>query len=128
MWYLKEDSTHGDRFIIDIGDVKWKSTASKKVSLKYKLEETKKYMRHLKLTRPDLFSDYSMNGDLNEDGIVLIDEFITISQKAGFSLNSDVKHKNTSKFLKEDLDGLTEEEIMLLELFHPDGERHNFRI
>ncbi len=60
VWYLKEDSTHGDRFVIDIGDVKWKSTASKKMSLKYKLEETKKYMRHLKKTRSDLFDDYSM--------------------------------------------------------------------
>lgn len=128
VWYLKEDSTHGNRFIINIGDVKWKSTASKKVSLKYKLEETKKYMRHLKTIRSDLFDDYSMNGDLNEDGLLLIDEFIKISQKAGFNLNNDVIQKNTNKFLKQNLDGLTEEEIMLLDLFNPEGERHDFRI
>lgn len=127
VWYLKEDSTHGDRFVIDIGDIKWKSTASKKVSLKYKLEETKKYMRHLKNTRSDLFDDYSMNGDLNEEGLVLISDFLKISQKAGFNLNNDVKHKNTNNFLKENLDGLSEEEIMLLELFNPEGERHDFR-
>lgn len=127
VWYIKEDSTHGDRFIIDIGDVKWKSTGSKKVSLKYKLEETKKYMRHLRNTRTDLFDDYSMNGDLNENGTELINDFLEISQKAGFNLNHDVKHKNTDKFLKKNLEGLSEEEIMLLELFNPEGQRHDFR-
>lgn len=127
VWYLKEDSTHGDRFIIDVGNVKWKSTGSKKVSLKYKLEEMKKYMRFLKNTRTDLFDDYSMNGDLNEEGIELISDFLQISQKAGFNLNQNVKHKNTDKFLEENLKGLTNEEIMLLELFNPEGERHNFR-
>lgn len=128
VWYLKEDSTHGDRFVVDIGDIKWKSTASKKVSLKYKLEETKKYMRHLKTTRIDLFDDYSMNGDLNEEGLDLIGEFLNISQKAGFNLNAEVRNKNTSKFLKENLNGLSDEEIMLLELFNPEGERHDFRV
>lgn len=126
IWYLKEDTTHGDRFIIDIGDVRWKSTGSKKVSLKYKLEETKKYMRYLKNIRSDLFDDYSMNGDLNEEGLELINDFLQISQKAGFKLNYNIQN-HTNNFLKENLIGLTGEEIILLELFNPDGERHNFR-
>jgi hypothetical protein len=41
VWYLKDNDSHGERFIIDIGDIQWKSTSSKKVSLRYKLEETK---------------------------------------------------------------------------------------
>lgn len=127
VWYLKEDSTHGDRFIIDIGDIKWKSTGSKKVSLKYKLEEIKKYMRYLNKIRSDLFDDYSMNGDLNEEGIKLMDTFIIIAEKSGFKLNHDVKNKNTNKFINKNLDGLTADEIILLELFNPEGERHDFR-
>lgn len=127
VWYLKEDSTHGERFMIDVGDVRWKSTSSKKVSLKYKLEETKKYMRYLKRSRPDLFDEYSMNGDLNENGLMLIEEFIKIAEKAGFILNKEVRNNNTEKFIKEDLNGMSDDEIMLLELFNPEGERHDFR-
>lgn len=127
IWYLKEDSTHGDRFVINVSDIVWKSTGSKKVSLKYKFEETKKYMRYLKNTRPDIFDDYSMNGDLNEEGVKLLNDFYNITEKVGIILNPEVKNKNTNKMLKENLDGLTEEEIYLLELFNPEGERHDFR-
>ena len=100
MWYLKEDNTHGERFIVDIGDIQWKSTSSKKVSLKYKLEETKKYLRFLKEDRNDLFSDYSMNGDLNSDGLNLIKSFVKISQDAGFKNINDISDtKNTNKYI-----------------------------
>lgn len=126
VWYLKEDSTHGDRFMLDVGDINWKSTASKKVSLRYKLEETKKYMRYLKDTRPDLFEDYSMNGDLNNDGKELIKSFIKISQKAGFKINSNNKD-NTEDYLREKIDELTKEERVFLEMFNPEMGRINFK-
>lgn len=45
--YVKPDKTHGDRFMVEYKDVIWKSTSSKKVSLKYKLEEAKKYLHNL---------------------------------------------------------------------------------
>ena len=128
VWYLKEDSTHGERFIIDIDDVQWKSTSSKKVSLKYKLEETKKYLRFLKETREDLFSDYSMNGDLNNEGFNLIKSFVKISQDAGFKNINDISEtKNTNKYISENLDGLTEEEIILLIMFDPKIGKLDFR-
>ena len=126
VWYVKEDSSHADRFMVDVGDVNWKSTGSKKVSLKYKLEETKKYMRHLKNARPDLFNEYSMNGDLNKNGVGLLDDFLNISKDAGYYLN-DISNANTEKYLKEDTVGLSNEEINLLTSFVPDGPRHNFR-
>ena len=112
--------------MVDVGDVNWKSTGSKKVSLKYKLEETKKYMRHLKNARPDLFNEYSMNGDLNKNGVGLLDDFLNISKDAGYYLN-DISNANTEKYLKEDTVGLSNEEINLLTSFVPDGPRHNFR-
>lgn len=130
IWYVKEDLSHGDRFVVNIGDVVWKSTASKKVSLKYKLEESKKYMRNLKIERPELFDDYSMNGDLNEYGMEMLKEFYAITEKANYKLNINAitnKKQNTNILLEENLDGLTEEEILLLNLFDPKGERHDFR-
>lgn len=42
--YMKPDSTHGERFMVEINGKIWKTTSSKKVSLKYKLEEAKKYL------------------------------------------------------------------------------------
>lgn len=127
VWYLKEDSSHGDRFMIDIGDVNWKSTGSKKMSLRYKLEETKKYMRYLKDMRGDLFEDYSMNGDLNDEGKTLTKSFVKISQSAGFKLNYSEDDSNTDNYLKQNLSGLSEEEKTYLEMFNPQIGRLDFR-
>jgi len=128
VWYLKEDNSHGERFIVDIGDTQWKSTSSKKVSLRYKLEETKKYLRFLQDARSDLFSEYSMNGDLNNGGIDLVKSFVKISQDAGFKNIQDISDdKNTNKYISEDLRGLTEEEIILLNMFDPNVGKLDFR-
>lgn len=44
VYYMKQNNTHGDRFIVDINNKTWKTTSSKKVSIQYKLEEAKKYL------------------------------------------------------------------------------------
>ncbi len=113
VWYLKESDSHGERFMVNVGDVKWKSTSAKNLSLRYKLEETKKYLRHLKNIRPDLFTDYSMNGDLNDEGKSMLKSFIDISKTAGFSNLSMLSNK-TDKYLKELHSGLSKSEILLL--------------
>lgn len=130
IWYLKEDDTHGERFMIDLGDTKWKSTGSKKVSLKYKLEETKKYLRYLKESMGDEFDSFSMNGDLNSEGRSLLSSYLEISRNAGFTnIKSDLSGtSNTDYYLKEDHRGMTDEEIQLLKLFDPNEGRLNFRI
>lgn len=127
VWYIKEDATHGDRFVVNIGDINWKSTSSKKLSLRYKLEETKKYMRYLKDVRSDLFEEYSMNGDLNDKGNSLIDSFIKISQTAGYNINYSSVDKNTDNYLKENLANLSTEEKMYLDIFNPRVGRLNFK-
>lgn len=112
-WYLKDSDSHGERFMVNVGDVKWKSSSSKKLSLRYKLEETKKYLRYLKWIRPDLFTDYSMNGDLNEEGKSMLKTFIGISKIAGFT-NLSMLSSKTDKYLKEKHNGLSKEEISIL--------------
>jgi hypothetical protein len=51
------------------GDLKWKTTSCDKLSLKYKLEEAKKFLRQYKQRNPEEFMKNSMNSDLNANGI-----------------------------------------------------------
>lgn len=119
MWYLKPDSSHGDRFTVEIpGHIHWRSTASKKVSLRYKLEESKKYLRYIKQTRPDLFESYSMNGDMTGAGVRLYKEYLTMIKKAGFTMD-DINNNKTDDFLKPSSDNLSTFEMYLLNNFKP---------
>jgi len=119
IWYMKPDTTHGDRFMVDIGGINWKTTSSKDLSLRYKLEEAKKYLRNLKKINIDLFNNHSMNGDLNKSGINNLNLFTSISQTAGFkNLNNNI-YNNTDHYLKENLKNLSLHEIQLLNEFDP---------
>jgi hypothetical protein len=119
VWYIREDKTHGDRFTINIDSISWKSSSSKTLSLNYKLEETKKFLRHLRRQNPNVFEKYSMNGDLNKDGMKLFNSFIEIAKQAGFKNISDQYIKNTDYLLKKNTDCLDSEEIELLNSFIP---------
>lgn len=100
VWYSRADKTHADRFIVKINDVVWKSTSSRKVSLKYKLEETKYFLRELKIKRPELFEDISLNGDFTKKGKELLDSFYCIVAKCGYILNKIPCISQTNKYLR----------------------------
>ncbi len=115
MWYLKPNDTHDERFIIEIGDIKWKTTSSSKLSLKYKLEEGKKFLRELKEARPEIFDEYSMNGEFNLEGKKLLKSFFEISKESGFTNLRKITTDNlTNIYLKENLKGLNSFEKELL--------------
>lgn len=119
MWYLKPDQSHGDRFAIEFPNgISWRTTASKKVSLRYKLEEAKKYLRFMKTERPDMFEAYSMNGDLTGTGLRLYREYTMMIGKAGFAIDNPNVDK-TDLFLVKDTSDLTNFEIYLLQNFDP---------
>ncbi len=101
VWYMKPNGSHGDRFMIEVGDVQWKTTSSKKLSLRYKLEEAKKYLRELTKARGDLFEEYSMNGDYTKDGNELMETYYEIVHKAGFdNIKKEEPTKNTMDYIK----------------------------
>jgi hypothetical protein len=101
VWYMKPNKSHGERFMVHVGDVKWKTTSSKKLSLRYKLEEAKKYLRELSKKRSDLFEEYSMNGDKTKVGNQLSNAYYAIIEKAGFDNVEKKKPTNyTSKYLR----------------------------
>lgn len=100
VWYLKENDSHGERFIVSIGDIKWKTSSSKKLSLRYKLEEAKKYLREIKHNNPEIFENYSMNGEYTKKGKELIQSFKKIVEKAGYKINQYNINNITETFLK----------------------------
>ena len=113
VWYLKPDDSHGERFMVSIDNISWKSTSQNNLSLRYKLEETKKYLRYLKKIRPDIFKKYSLNGDLNDSGEKLKQDYYNIINKAGFNY-CYTKKINTDNLLKQNLNHLSKHEILLL--------------
>jgi len=125
VWYLKKDDSHGERFQVELGNIKWKSTSSDKLSLNYKLEETKKFLREYKQKNPIEFKKNSMNSDLNENGIYLKKEFYNILKNVNmiyeYSINS-----NTDLILKEDLSKLNKLEKILLNEFKIDSNETTF--
>jgi hypothetical protein len=115
IWYMKPDKSHGERFVANIGNINWKSTSSNKFSLRFKLEQTKKFLRELKVKNNNLFSTFSMNGDLNKEGTDNLNSFCTIAKLSHFDhLNLELFKRNTDYYLKENLEGLSEHEVSLL--------------
>lgn len=120
IWYMKDDGVHGERFQIDLGDIKWKTTSTPELSLRYKLEEAKKYLRQYKIKNNNNFLENSMNSDLNAHGIKLKQEFYKILEKNNMYYDYSFTN-NTDKLLSENLTGLTEIEKQLLKEFNIDS-------
>jgi hypothetical protein len=120
VWYMKPDKTHGDRFMVDVGNIQWKTTSSKKLSLKYKLEEAKKFLRELKHTQPEIFDEYSMNGDYTKEGKELMNSYYNIVHKAGYThISKFIPKNNTDNILKPNIRN-KKELLLLKELQIPD--------
>ncbi len=108
IWYLKPSDSHGERFIIKIGENSWKTTSSNKYSLRYKLEEAKKYLRDLKDNDPLLFEENCMNGEFNKEGKHQLKIFYSIIDKAKYNnINKIYTDNLTDYYLKENLNGLS---------------------
>lgn len=117
LWFNKSDNHHGDRFFIKIGNISWKSTSSSKVSLNYKLEESKKFLRNLKIKNKDIFNKYSMNGDFTDFAINLLNEYNEICDKFKLTKFNVSKYiNNTDKFLEENTSMLNKFEKNLLKI------------
>ena len=126
IWYMKDDGVHGERFQIELGNIKWKTTSTDKLSLRYKLEEAKKYLRQYKEQNNDNFLENSMNSDLNIHGINLKKEFYKILEKNNMYYKYTFSN-NTDELLKENFKGLTEIEMKLLNDFNINNEQSTYK-
>jgi len=87
--------------MIDVHGTSWKTTSSKKLSLKYKLEEAKLFLRKLKNEKPQLFEKYSMNGDYNKYGHEFANSYYDIIHKADFkNIQRYEGNNNTNDLLR----------------------------
>ena len=100
IWYLKPNGSHGERFMIDTGEYKWKTTSSKAVSLKEKLEQAKEYLRTLRITKAHVFEDKCMNGEMTQKGKDLFKSYANIIEKAGYEVDNLSLDGITDKYLK----------------------------
>jgi len=128
VWYMKPNGNHGDRFMLKVGDVTWKTTSSTKVSLRYKLEEAKMYLRDLRIERPELFGEYSMNGDLTMEGIALSSDYYEIIERAGYNGIKRYFPKNTEKYLRQHKIGGSEANILKAQINKIKNGNRNRRI
>ncbi|ARF11209.1 hypothetical protein Klosneuvirus_1_66 [Klosneuvirus KNV1] len=127
VWFSKErlikGIKHGAHFTVEIKEdsdeiAGWRSASTIELSLKFKLEQTKKYLRLLKESKPEIFKKHNIEYELNEEAIKLAKEYNEIIKLSGYNCVKDNLVKiNDYNYLKEDLTGLTEQEIELLNKF-----------
>jgi hypothetical protein len=111
IWYIKDNCSHGDRWMVEIKDkYNWKTTSSKEYSTKLKFELAKKHLRELTQKQPELFVGHCINGELNEKAEKLKKEYIEILRLSGYEYDDKIK----SFCINEDTTGLTENEVVIL--------------
>jgi len=118
VWYLKPDSSHGERFMVKLDTINWKSPSSKDLSLRYKLEATKQFLRNKINENPELIKKFSLNGDLNDSGVKLRKSFYNLIHQVGngkYRKYQMKENNSTLNILKENLSGLSNYEKMLLQ-------------
>jgi hypothetical protein len=114
--YMKPNNTHGERFVVKFNNITWKSTGSKKLSLKYKLEQTKKFLRTILSSNKILKDLYFQEATKQE--IDSVKTYNTIVRKAGYQHIKQKINKNTNnKMLQYNAKGLSKEEKVLLNKF-----------
>lgn len=126
VWYIqakiRNGIHHGDGFVVDIckngNAIKWTSATTTELSLRFKFEQTKKYLRLLKEINPKIFEEHNIESDYNDEALKLAKEYNEILKLSGFKCAKDKLVKiNEKNYLKEDLSDLTEKEIELLKNF-----------
>lgn len=96
VYYMKPDKTHGERYMVKINNIIYKTSSCKNLSKKFKLEQAKAYIRELQTSNPELFDKKSMNGKYNNTGIELLNSYKEIMNEFGYGIK---KIKTTDTYL-----------------------------
>ena len=117
---VKESEHKGDYFAIQINHKSlYESSSLADLSLRFKFEQTKRIMRSLMESEPELFEGIKLNWNLSEEGLKLRKRYNKILKYTGVKNIKDyyaqIKCPTFVECLEENLDGLTDREIFLLE-------------
>ena len=110
VWYVKPTGNYGDYFEINIknlpdgNDFRKKTTKSKSVSLKCKLEEAKHYIKELQKKFPGIVEERRINASYSDEAIGLIKSYNKIIELSGFDCWEDniIKVPKIKDFLESD--------------------------
>ncbi|ARF11176.1 HNH endonuclease [Klosneuvirus KNV1] len=109
-------------------DLRWSSSRDKTLSLKFKLEQTKKYLRYLQNKYPEEINKRHIETEYNDNEIKVIESYNAIIKLSKFyDQTMEIKY-NQINYLKEDLTNLTETEIKLLNNLNFDITNNNRKI
>lgn len=118
--YINEFRNYGNGFEVYIksfngNTLKYYSSRDKSLSLRFKLEQVKKFLRYTKEKYPEEFARHHIETEYNDKEIELIDSYNEILKLSKFpDIDKHLIKYNIKNYLIEDLTNLTEEEINLL--------------
>ena len=130
--YRKIRGTHGECFEILISNfngknLQWTTATSITLSLKFKFEHAKKYLRYLKETYPDEFNKHHIEKNYNDQEVELIDSYNKILEMSKFSTDHTKIIPNNKNYLDENLTGLSDYEIQTLNNCKFDGKNKKLK-
>lgn len=115
VFYCKAYGLMGDYLEVELINflgkkrMRWSSSRSRNLSLKFKFEQTKKYLRFLKEKYPDDINKRNIETNFDDKTIKLIESHNEILKLSNY--NNFVFTINKKNYLKENLNGLTENEL-----------------
>ena len=119
--YCKPCGRHGEIFCVDFRRTplkikkRWKSSSDKKLSLRFKLEQTKMYLRHIKENNSDIFNSLSIEYSQPANITQSIIDYNNILKLSGYKCAEDnLVIVNEKNYIKEDLTGLSKKEKEIL--------------
>jgi len=119
--YVPVFKNHGNGFEVNLPQfnnaiLKYYSSRDKTLSLKFKLEQVKKFLRYTKSKFPEEFAKHHIETEYNQNEIDLIDSYNEIIKLSEFpEYKNNLITYNTQNYLTEDLTYLTDNEKKLLD-------------
>ena len=119
--YIPVFKNHGDGFEVHLPQfnnsiLKYYSSRDTTLTLRFKLEQIKKFLRYTKSKFPEEFAKHHIETEYNQNEIDLIDSYNEIIKLSGFpEYKNNLITYNTQNYLTEDLTNLTDNEKKLLE-------------
>ena len=130
VWYCKDNKKKkGDGFCVDIKgisklkNITWYSSKDSTLSLRFKLEQTKKYIRYIINTYKKELEPYSIEKNYTIQGLELLKSYNEILKLSNYDcVNKNIIKIDEKNYLIENLNGLTTQEKGLLKNYDPKTE------
>jgi len=124
IWYIKPHGNHGPRFCVElkylpnVGKYVWKTTSSKKISLRVKLEQAKKHLRKMRKIYNEYFNRHRIliGYNASQEMVDLVQSYNEILMLSGYECfeSNLIDVPDLRDQLRKNYNDLTEKEIELV--------------